>query len=86
MLPTYYTMLIDQINDDALMLERNGLLKNNTENELETVIKESTSDLPLGKALNLLLNIHSHVFDKAIGTIRESTQAELTIQAIECKN
>ncbi|GAA5817484.1 hypothetical protein MFLAVUS_011032 [Mucor flavus] len=76
-------MLIDQVNDDALMLERNGLLKNNTESELETVIKESTSDLPLGKALNLLLNIHSRVFDKAIGTIRESTQAELTVQAIE---
>lgn len=79
-------MLIDQVNDDALMLERNGLLKNSTESELETVIKESTSDIPLGKALNLLLNIHSQVFDKAIHTIRESTQAELTIQAIECKN
>ncbi|KAI8076271.1 hypothetical protein BDF21DRAFT_66511 [Thamnidium elegans] len=76
-------MLIDQVNDDTLMLERNGLLKDNTESELETVIKESTSDLPLGKALNLLLNIHGHVFDKAIGTIRKSTRAELTAQAIE---
>lgn len=79
-------MLIDQVNDDALMLERNGLLKDNTESELENVIKESTSDLPLGKALNLLLNIHGHVFDKAISAIRESTQAKLTVQTIECKN
>lgn len=78
-------MLNDQVNDDALMLERNGLIQTKTENELETIIKESTSDLPLGKALNLLLNIHARVFDKAITTVRESTPAELAIQSIECK-
>ncbi|KAI9348898.1 hypothetical protein BD770DRAFT_164236 [Pilaira anomala] len=76
-------MLNDQVNDDALMLERNGLIQAKTESELETVIKESTSDLPLGKALNLLLNIHARVFDKAVTTVRESAPAELAIQSIE---
>lgn len=77
-------LLFNEENDDSLLLEKNGQSQN--ENELEVAIKESSSDLPLGKALNLLVHIHSRIFDKAIVTIRESLPAELTIHIIECKN
>jgi hypothetical protein len=54
-------------------------------NELEETMKESTSDLPLGKALHLLVNIHGHIFDKAVNTIKEFTPEELTIKTVESK-
>lgn len=79
----------EEEDQDSLLLERNNLLKKSHANqgvsELENAIKESTADLPLGKALNLLVNIHNHIFDKAVSTIRESTPAELTLKAIESK-
>lgn len=70
-------------NDDRLLLKKQK--SSNIETELESTIKESTSDLPLGKALNLLVHIHGHIFDKAINTIRHATPAELTVHSIECK-
>lgn len=79
-------LLVDKENEDALMMERTGLLNSHEPiNELEETIKESVSDLPLGKALHLLVNIHGHIFDKAVNVMRESSPAELTLKAIESK-
>jgi hypothetical protein len=82
-------LLIDEENEEALLLERNGLLNNSkiskSAQEFETAMINSTSDLPLGKALNLLVNVHSHVLDKAISTIQESSPNELTLKILECK-
>jgi hypothetical protein len=54
-------------------------------NELEKSIHETTIDLPLGKALHLLLNVHRQVFDKAATSIQKSTTAELAIKSSECR-
>ncbi|KAI8364563.1 hypothetical protein BD560DRAFT_164355 [Blakeslea trispora] len=40
--------------------------------ELKESVETAVGDLPLGKALHLLLHVHNHVFDKAIETIRSS--------------
>lgn len=74
-------LLLNDKNEDKLLLKKK--VKNKT--ELEIAITDSTSNLPLGKALNLLVHIHSRVFDKAIATIRESSPSELTVHIIECK-
>ncbi|KAG2196055.1 hypothetical protein INT47_008149 [Mucor saturninus] len=68
-------------DDDRLLLTKPR--SSNNENELEAAIKDSTSDLPLGKSLYLLVHVHGHVFDKAMTTIRQATPAELTVHSIE---
>lgn len=77
--------------DQPSILERNGLLYKEKENknqplkELEEAIKESTSDLPVGKAIHLLLHVHGQVFDKAIKYLKESTPNEHVLLMADCK-
>jgi hypothetical protein len=81
---------LDAENEASSILERNGLT--NTEDqdtpiqELKKSLQESTSDLPLNKALHLLIHVHAHVFDKAVTSItKASSPAELMIKKTECK-
>jgi hypothetical protein len=82
---------LDTENEAASILERNGLANNDVDQdtpiqELEKTLQESTSDLPLNKALHLLLHVHGHVFDKAVTGITEtSSPAELMLKKTECK-
>ncbi|KAI9470751.1 MAG: hypothetical protein EXX96DRAFT_490804 [Benjaminiella poitrasii] len=87
------TLLLDQENEAASIIERNGLISSKDETDdsdhfqpiqdLEKTIREYTSDLPLGKAIYLLLNIHGHVFDKAVISIKEATSPEILIKMSE---
>lgn len=85
-------LLLDtEENEPSKILERNVLIheKDTTIdpfiNELGKSIHETTIDLPLGKALHLLLNVHGQVFDKAVASIQKSTTAELAIKSAECR-
>ncbi|KAI8350928.1 hypothetical protein EDC96DRAFT_519232 [Choanephora cucurbitarum] len=75
------SLLLDQEEKQTpslLQLETSG--KNDSvTRELEESIETAVSDLPLGKALHLLLHVHSHVLDKAFETIRSSDPAHLLI-------
>lgn len=85
------TLLFDRENEESLIVEKTTILnKDATQepalHELEKTIHESVSDFPLGKALNLLVNIHGHIFDKAVQIVRDSTPTELTVKVIESKH
>lgn len=82
------SLLLDRDNEEPLIVEQTKILNKDATHEpalqeLENTIHDSVSDFPLGKALNLLVNIHGHIFDKAVQIIRESTPTELTVKAIE---
>lgn len=78
--------------DKSSILERHGLLYTEKENknkplqELEEEFKQSTSDLPVGKAIHLILHIHDQVLDKAIQSIKASSPKEHILLMAECKN
>ncbi|KAL9548394.1 hypothetical protein MBANPS3_005703 [Mucor bainieri] len=77
-------------NNASSILERTGLIneddttKDPFVDELKKSIQETTADMPLGKALHLLLNVHGQVFDKAVSSIQKSaTAAEIAIRTAE---
>ncbi|KAF1804576.1 hypothetical protein V8B55DRAFT_1499181 [Mucor lusitanicus] len=83
-------LLDNEENNASKILERNGLIdekdsaKDPLVDELKKSIQETTADLPLGKALHLLLNVHGQVFDKAVSSIQKcSTAAEIAIKIAE---
>lgn len=85
-------LLDNEENNASKILERNGLIdekdsaKDPLVDELKKSIQETTADLPLGKALHLLLNVHGQVFDKAVSSIQKcSTAAEIAIKIAECR-
>lgn len=85
------SLLLDRDNEEPLIVEQTKILNKDATHEpalqeLENTIHDSVSDFPLGKALNLLVNIHGHIFDKAVQVIRESTPTELTVKVIESKH
>ncbi|KAI8078967.1 uncharacterized protein B0P05DRAFT_541886 [Gilbertella persicaria] len=71
-------MLLDQDQKGLLSIrlerEKPGPIQ-----ELEKAIEDAVSDLPLGKALHLLLNVHRHVFDKAVDTIQTCDASQLVL-------
>ena len=81
------SLLLDQEEKQTpslLQLKTNG--KNDSvARELKESIETAVSDLPLGKALHLLLHVHSHVLDKAFETIRSSDPTHLLIAKADCK-
>ncbi|CAO3634881.1 unnamed protein product [Mucor hiemalis] len=82
------TLLFDRENEESVIVKKTTILnKDATQepalHELEKTIHKSVSDFPLGKALNLLVNIHGHIFDKAVQIVRDSTPTELTMKVIE---
>ncbi|KAI7905031.1 uncharacterized protein BX663DRAFT_501425 [Cokeromyces recurvatus] len=83
------TLLLDQENDAATVIKRNGLVctEDNDLDEpikkIEKTIEDYTSNLPLGKTIYLLLNVHNHVFEKAVKSIKESTSTEILIKMSE---
>lgn len=85
-------LLDNEENTASNILERNGLFdeqdaaKDPLVGELKKSIQETIADMPLGKALHLLLNVHSQVFDKAVSSIlKSSTAAEIAIKTAECR-
>lgn len=85
-------LLDNEENTASNILERNGLLDEQDTtsgplvDELKKSIQETTADMPLGKALHLLLNVHGQVFDKAVSSIlKSSTAAEIAIKTAECR-
>lgn len=75
------TLHIDKEESDIFLLNRK---KRESESELEKLHKETIPDIPLSKALHLLVNVHGRVFDKAISTIRQSSPLELSVKIGEC--
>jgi len=84
-------LLDNEENNASNILERNGLMdekdaaKDPLADELKKSIQETTADMPVGKALHLLLNVHGQVFDKAVSFLQSSTAAEIVIKAAECR-
>ncbi|CEP13984.1 hypothetical protein [Parasitella parasitica] len=82
-------LLDNDENESFKVFEKNISIdgKDNTvdsfANELEKSVQEATADLPLGKALHLLLHVHGQVFDKAVLAIQNSTAEELAIKVVE---
>ncbi|GAN07701.1 hypothetical protein MAM1_0172d07203 [Mucor ambiguus] len=83
-------LLDNEANNTSKILERSGLIdeedtkKDPFVDELKKSIQESTADMPLGKALHLLLNVHGQVFERAVSCIlKNSTAAEIAIKTAE---
>ncbi|KAL7313618.1 hypothetical protein PS15m_007342 [Mucor circinelloides] len=82
-------LLDNDENNASKILERNGLIDEKDAandplaDELKKSIQETTADMPLGKALHLLLNVHGQVFDKAVSFLQSSTAAEIAIKTAE---
>ncbi|KAI8997391.1 hypothetical protein BDB01DRAFT_34574 [Pilobolus umbonatus] len=72
-----------EFEEDGLptLIKKSTLLGQQKEVEIfEKALGENVGDLPLGKALHLLLHVHSHVFDNAVNILQQSDLLELTLR------